>query len=169
MLKYVIVINGSINAGKTSVAKAMAEQVPHSAFIDGDEMGNQEAALDRWIPSVLKEICDYCTKNAMLFENIFIAFPLRQEDFTHLYSRLDTKLICITLSPFMDVALSERGGRKLEEKEKQRIREMYAQGYHCRQFSALIHDNSHETLEQTVQFLLQWFTRVRLNFPHLSD
>jgi hypothetical protein len=69
--------------------------------------------------------------------------------------------VCITLAPPREVALSNRGGRRLRKWEKARIDEMYSEGYHARSYSDLVIDNANLTAEQTVS-AIQEFLRERL-------
>lgn len=57
----------------------------------------------------------------------------------------------ITLAPSEETALSKRGDRILTENEKQRISQMYLEGYHKRTFSDLIIKNDFVSAEDTVK------------------
>lgn len=71
----------------------------------------------------------------------------------------NTKFINITLAPQLDICLQNRGERKLTESEKQRIKQMYSEGYNRPEFSDLIIDNSSqrpiETLKNILYFLIK--------------
>ena len=66
---------------------------------------------------------------------------------------LGVPLHCVTLDPSMAVALTNRGTRELTEGERQRIPELYAEGYHAPAFGTII-NNAHQTPEETAREIL---------------
>lgn len=151
MKQNIIIINGPINSGKSTVAKKLAGIFSDAIFIEGDGLGKRGGALEQWIATVLESIIQRCAQATN--RNIFIAFPLREEDWQYLQRHLPANLICITLSPPLSTALSNRGSRNIEEWEKKRIREMYREGYQSRDFSSLIQDNGLESADKTAQHI----------------
>lgn len=80
-----------------------------------------------------------------------IANPLRLQDHARLAAaagRRGARLFVATLAPPMAVALADRGGRPLSAEERDRIVEMYAEGYAGSAFSDLVLDNSALTPDQ---------------------
>ena len=148
----VIVINGPIDAGKSTVARLLAQKCPGGAYVDGDDLAAGGIPLEEKIPLVLGGIVE--AARAATGRHIFVAYPLRSEDWRRLERELGAtgiETICVTLAPPIAVALSDRPGRSLSEKERRRIREMYNEGYHRRPFSRAIFDNGEETPEQTAE------------------
>ncbi len=154
MPKNIIIINGSINSGKSTIAEELARIIPDSRFTEGDELGTHDSNLEKWIPTVLQALIQQAKELGC--SNMFIAFPLRHENWEYLQQHLRANVLCITLSPPLDIALSSRNSRQLEDWERNRIQEMYREGYHKRSFSHLIHDNGQETPLETAQHLAQF-------------
>ena len=148
----VIVISGPINAGKSTVARLLALKFPGGIYVDGDDLAAGGMPLEEKIPLVLDGIVD--AARAARGRHIFVAYPLRSEDWRRLERELGAtgiETICVTLAPPIAVALSDRPGRSLSEKERRRIHEMYDEGYYQRPFSRAICDNGEETPEQTAE------------------
>jgi len=71
---------------------------------------------------------------------LVLAYPLREEDHARLKATADAagrRLATVTLAPPIEVVLGDRGDRRLDDWERARIREMYAEGYRDRAFSDL--------------------------------
>lgn len=136
----VIVLNGSVNSGKTTTGRALAEMLPGAVFIDGDDHGVPssvpfdemiELSLD-WLVTKIVE----ATASILV-----IARPLRDSDFARLQSVAKTcgaELVVVTLAPPLIIAGADRGDRKLDAWERNRVPEMYAEGYANRGFSDLV-------------------------------
>lgn len=83
---------------------------------------------------------------------------MREEDYERLLAvarAREARLLVITLAPPVEVALGDRGNRKLDDAERARISEMYAEGYHQRAFSDLIIAGA-TSVELAVQQILAW-------------
>ncbi len=149
-------INGPINVGKSTVARLLAQKFPGGIYVDGDDLAAGGMPLEEKIPVVLDGIVD--AARAARGRHLFVAYPLRIEDWRRLERALGSigvEAICVTLAPPIAVALSDRPGRSLSEKERRRIREMYDEGYHQRAFSRAIFDNGEETPEQTAERIVE--------------
>lgn len=59
----------------------------------------------------------------------------------------------VTLSPSLEIALSDRGTRPLSDAEKERIAYHYKSGIAQPAFGTII-DNSHQTPEETAEAIL---------------
>lgn len=136
----VIVLNGPINTGKTTTGKAMADLLPSACFVDGDDHGLPgDAPLEAKIAAAIARIAAMIASTHA--DPLIVAFPLREQDYSALHAATASRgatLRIITLSPPMDIALSNRGSRVLQPGEVARSREMYAEGYNARAFSDLI-------------------------------
>lgn len=136
----VIVLNGSVNSGKTTTGRALAQLLPGAVFIDGDDHGvpasvpfeeMTELSLDWLIAKVVEATAPI----------LVIARPLRDHDFARLRSAIQTcgaQLVVVTLAPPLAIASADRGERKLDAWERHRVPEMYAEGYASRAFSDLV-------------------------------
>ena len=66
---------------------------------------------------------------------------------------IGTPIYYFTLAPSTETALSDRGGRKLDDAERERIKHHYAIGIHAPSFGTII-DNSRQAPEETAQEIL---------------
>lgn len=155
-----IFISGSINAGKTTTAKALAERL-QADFINVDDLNdlipnfNLATDLDKTMDLAVQEINRSLTKHKDVVAN----FVVRQKDYDRLKNEINTKeQFVITLAPRLEVAQSKRGDRKLTDWEVQRIKHHYDTGIASPQFGYII-DNSDITLEQTVNKILEIINR----------
>ena len=77
--------------------------------------------------------------------HLVIAYPIGETEFERLRAACDARdarLFVVTLAPPEAVAASNRGPRALTEWERQRIAEMYREGYAAREFSDCVIDTS---------------------------
>jgi len=136
----VICLNGSINSGKTTIGRALAAALPDAAFIDGDDHDASDnvefdVMLDIALSRLEREIA------GARVAHLVIAYPLRDEDHARLAAAAaarGARLFVATLAPPLDVVLADRGERKLDDEERERIRQMYDEGYADRSFSRVI-------------------------------
>tara|TARA_R110002124_G_scaffold44422_10_gene135549 strand:- start:17171 stop:17659 length:489 start_codon:yes stop_codon:yes gene_type:complete len=136
----VLVLNGPINAGKTTTGRALAAMLADAHFVDGDD---HEAADDA--PLAERISASFARIERMIggaqAAVLVIASPLRDEDVERLGAaclRRAADLRVVTLAPPIEVALSNRGSRQLRPDEISRSRRMYAEGYATRAFSDLL-------------------------------
>jgi hypothetical protein len=136
-MRTVVVLNGPINAGKTTVGKTLAAAIDGAAFIDGDDNGLPDGApLDVVIEASLRRLSSEIATNPAGV--LVLAYPLRGADHARLKAAAEAagrRLVTVTLAPPIGVVLGDRGDRRLDDGERARIREMYAEGYHDRVFS----------------------------------
>ena len=134
----VICINGSINSGKSTIARQLAEHLPGARFVEGDDHDGHELPFEQMIAYAVQRLAAIIAETR---ETLVIAYPLRETDFAILRdvaSRRGLRLLVVTLAPPLEVALGQRGVRPLDDGERARVREMYSEGYHARAFSDLI-------------------------------
>ena len=155
----ILLLNGSINAGKTTVSKQIVQMLPRTAHVEVDSLDD----FINWMP-LLESIPLNLTNTAAVTRN-FVAFglnvviscPLRQEDYDYLVRELTplgVPIHMVTLSSSMAVTLTNRGTRALTEKELRRIPELYAEGIPNPPFGIII-DNTHQTPEETARQILK--------------
>ena len=65
----------------------------------------------------------------------------------------NTRFINITLAPSLETCLQNRGTRELDDWERNRIREMYEEGYQDRPYSDFIINNDNQTPHQTAEII----------------
>ena len=154
----IILLSGSINAGKTTVSKQLVQMLPRTAHVEVDDLRHFIDCVTLWesVPLNLANTAAV-TRNFVAFGlNVVISSPLRQQDYEFLMRELTPLGIpihCITLNPGMAVALTNRGTRELTEWELRRIPELYAEGIHIPAFGIII-DNADQTPEETAREIL---------------
>ncbi|OIO06344.1 hypothetical protein AUJ26_00860 [Candidatus Falkowbacteria bacterium CG1_02_37_21] len=148
----IIFINGSINSGKSTVSKILADKLGNTAVLEIDDLRNfiewmpLEMAIPINLESALAVIRVFINKGL----NVIIPYPLSSKNYGYFKKNLkdidDIKVF--TLSPELEIALTNRGLRELDDWEKDRIKYHYEIGVHKPDFGLII-DNSNETPEQT--------------------
>jgi hypothetical protein len=149
----VIHINGPINSGKSTLGRALSEALPEASLIDGDDHdAPDDAPLGVRIEAALSRIETEVAKARGRY--LVVAYPLDEADYRRLKDaagRRGARFLVLTLAPQLEVALKDRGARALSLEEKNRIVEMYGEGYHARPFSDLVLDTSALSLPETVE------------------
>ncbi len=149
---HVICLNGSINAGKSTVGRALAAALPDADFVEGDDHGVPEGTpFLEMLEIAVARLAQAIEQSGRRF--LVLAYPLRDEDFARLSAAArerGARLSVVTLAPRLAVVLSNRGGRALSEDELARVREMVEEGYAERAFSDLVLRGS-TGVEETVR------------------
>lgn len=165
----IININGPINSGKTTVSKLLHEKLSDCLFIEVDELLSDEEQKklnlnreDGWAER-LKRLKSIVVEEKKLqrYENIIFAYPMSIKTYHQwkLWEDENTKFINITLAPKLDICLQSRGERKLSAQEKERIKQMYKEGYNRPEFSDLVIDNSTQTPTETLENILYFLMK----------
>lgn len=155
----VILLNGSINAGKTTVSQQIVEMLPRTAHVEVDDLSD----FVEWMP--LLESTPLNLANAAAITRNFVNFgldvvistPLFQDGYDYLVRELTplgVPIHCVTLNPGMAAALTNRGTRELTKWELRRIPQLYAEGVHSPSFGFVI-DNAHQTPDETAHRILE--------------
>lgn len=151
----IILLSGSINAGKTTVSQQLVQRLPRTAHVEVDDL----RGFIRWMP--LDEAIPLCLRNAAAVTRTFVAsglnvvlnWPLPQDSYDYLVRELQplgVPIHAVTLSPPLSVALTDRGTRELTERERARVEYLYEAGIHRPPFGIVI-DNSGQTPEETAR------------------
>ncbi len=151
MQPVTILINGSINAGKTTVSRAICTLLPRTAHVEVDSLHECIGwmSLEESIPLNLKNAAALGRNFLDYGLNVVISYPLNPPDYRYLVAELaGFPLACFTLSPPLEVARHNRGTRALTEWEQQRIAFHYATGIASPAFGTII-DNASQTPQQT--------------------
>lgn len=154
----ILFLNGSSNAGKTTVARTLSEHIPRSTIVEIDqviasfETLSPKSRLDNGIEQGLRLIKQSHESGF----HVIVPFPLSQAHYSYFTSRLQTaaKLLFFTLDPSLPTALSNRGTRELTFSERDRIIRYYEKNLHRPTFGITI-DTSRQTTEQTVAIILR--------------
>lgn len=156
-MNFVILLNGPINAGKSTVSKELCRLHPCMAHVEVDDL---RGFID-WMP--LFESIPLNLKNAAAVGrnfleyglDIVISYPLRLDDYKYLVDSLNPyPVYSVTLMPPLSVAQTNRGGRELEPDEVERIAVMYQES--PPRFETILIDNSEMTPTETASLILNW-------------
>lgn len=150
-----IFISGSINSGKTTTAKALAERIG-AAYINVDDLNdtipnfNLATDLDKSMDLAIQTINNYTAEGKDVVAN----YVVREKDWRRFEKEIKTTpQLVVTLAPRIEVVQSQRGERILSEWEKSRIKYHYDTGIASPSFGHII-DNSDMTIDETVDGIL---------------
>jgi adenylate kinase family enzyme len=151
-------LNGSINSGKSTVAQLLTKKIPNVALVEIDVLRNmiEWMTIDKAVPINLENAISVIrtfTRNNL---NVLVPYPLSEENQKHIVSSLKdigTKIYFFTLAPRLEKALTDRGSRKLDDWERDRIKYHYEIGINRPSFGEII-DNSEQTPEETANSIL---------------
>ena len=183
-------INGPINSGKTTVSKILVKLLPNATFIEVDElMSDEEKAKlglsmqDGWAERQkrLNETL-LALKQSRRYETVIFAYPISEKSYKTWTSMTDenTRFMNITLAPSLEECLKNRVTRELDDWERNRIKEMYEEGYQNRPYSDFIINNDNQTPQETAEVIKefiehalspkqQWLHLVEKRWPALLN
>ena len=157
-------INGPINSGKTTVSKILVKLLPNANFIEVDELMSdaEEAQLGLSVENGWQERQRRLNDKLLLlkqsseYETIIFAYPISEKSYQKWSGLADdkTRFLNVTLAPSLEQCLQNRGTRELDDWERNRIREMYQEGYQNRPYADLIINNDNQTPEQTAETIV---------------
>ena len=154
----IILINGSINSGKSTVAKILAEELSHSALVEIDVFHEmiEWMSIDQAVPLNLENAVSVI-KNFVKYDiDVIVPYPLSEKNYQYMIDNLKDLNIPIhvfTLAPKLDKTLTNRGTRELTDQEKERIKHHYNIGIPTPTFGEII-DNTNQTPEETAKHIL---------------
>lgn len=162
MNRFIIFIDGNMNAGKSTVAKLLARQIDRPAVVEIDELRHFISWMDvrdtirlNWENALL------LTKNFIKNDfNVIVPYPISIDNYNFIASQLvdvDAKLYFITLNPPTRVLLKNRGTRRLSRSEKVRIGELDKNGIAKQEYGLMI-DNSKQEAQETVNEILSYIS-----------
>ena len=158
MKPLIIFLNGSINAGKSTVAKLLAKKLPNTALVEIDAFHEmiEWMPIEQSIPINLENAVSVITNFAKRNLNVIVPYPLSQRNYDFMVENLkdlDADIHVFTLAPQLEKALTNRGSRELSDWEKERIQHHYSIGIHNPSFGEVI-DNTEQTPEETSKYIL---------------
>ncbi|MFZ2500701.1 MAG: hypothetical protein WAW90_01805 [Minisyncoccia bacterium] len=158
----IIFLNGSINAGKSTVAKLLTKELPNTALVEIDAFHEMIdwMPIDQSIPLNLENAVSVITNFAKRNLNVIIPYPLSQKNYDFLMENLkdlNVDIRVFTLAPQLEKVLTNRGARELSDLEKERIQHHYDIGIPSPTFGEVI-DNTGQTPGETAEYIL---TRVK--------
>lgn len=154
----IIFINGSINAGKSTVAKILAKEMGNAALLETDVFHEmiEWMPIDKAVPINLENALSVIRNFVKREMSVIVPYPLSQKNYDYLTSGLkdlDTDIHVFTLAPKIEKALENRGTRELTEQEKERVKYHYNIGIPNPTFGEII-DNSEQTPQETADYIL---------------
>lgn len=159
----IIFLNGSINAGKSTVAKLLAKDLPNTALVEVDVFHDmiEWMPIDRAVPLNLENAVSVIKNFVSRELNVVVPYPLSQQNYDRVMDELEdtgVEIYIFTLAPKLEKALDDRGTRKLTDWERSRIQHHYDIGIHNPSFGEII-DNSDQDPEETKNYIL---SRIKL-------
>lgn len=154
----IIFINGSINAGKTTVAKILVKELSDCALVEIDVLRDMIGwmPIDQAVPINLENAISVIKNFSKRGLNVVVPYPLSQKNYDYIMGELkdlNTKIYVFTLSPKIEKTLTNRGTRELDDWERERIKHHYNIGIHNPKFGEII-DNSTQTPDETAKLIL---------------
>lgn len=154
----IVFLNGSINAGKTTVAKILAKKLSNVALVEIDALHAmiEWMPIDQAVPINLENAVSVIRNFSKSGLNVIVPYPLSKKNHDYVMSGLkdlDAKIHVFTLAPNLEKTLTNRGNRDLNDWERGRIKHHYNVGIHNPSFGEVI-DNSEQTPEQTAGYIL---------------
>lgn len=155
----VIFISGSINSGKTTIAKLLKNDIPECAHIEIDDL----RAIIEWMPlsSSIPINLDNTVSLINNFQkrkiNCVVTYPLSKYDYEYILENLDVKksIYFFSLNTGYNIVLTNRGNRILTENEKGKIEVQYLSKINNPGFGITI-DNSLQSPEETVKEIISY-------------
>ena len=159
----ILLLNGSINAGKSTVSKRLCELLPRTAHVEVDSLRE----FISWMP--LEESIPINIEAAIAVTKVFVrqglnvifSYPLRPEDYEILlreFAELGVPVYGVTLRPRLEVSLTNRGTRQLTDWERSRIPYHYETRLNEPTFGIVI-DNSEQPPDETAREILGYIER----------
>lgn len=155
----IIFLNGSINSGKSTVAKLLAKTIPNTAIVEIDALRDmiQWMPIDKAVPINLENAVAVIRNFTKHDISCIVPYPLSEKNHVFIADALldlGTPIHYFTLAPSIEAALSDRGARKLDDSERERIKHHYAIGIHTPSFGMII-NNTKQTPEETAREILR--------------
>ena len=153
-----ILISGSMNSGKSTTSKLLAERLPDTAHVQGDALRHFVTwlSLEQAIPVTLQNVISVSKNFLLAGFNVVVDYPLYKADFEKVRAELADYAGSVhpfVLSPRLEVAQHQRGERSLSEYEVDRIAFHYKTNLHDPGFGVRI-DNADLTPAEVVQTIL---------------
>ena len=137
MQRSLVLFDGPIGAGKTSLGRAVAKELAFG-FIDGDD----HSAPGPWIRSILRtsrKIASATEEALQSHPSVIVSYPLRCTTWIFFQQTFERRGIgCHCVGLIADISAISARDRVFSAQELARSEEMIAQGYGQRPFSDLV-------------------------------
>ncbi len=153
----IILLNGSMNAGKSTVAKLLVSKIPKTAHIEKLRQFIEWMSIDESVPYNMQNIISL-TRNFITMGNlnVVISYLISSENFKIISKGLEdlnVPIFAFTLAPDINVVTTNRGTRELKIWEVEQIKKTYAENFHNPEYGVIV-NNTHQTPEETAKFIL---------------
>lgn len=155
----IVFINGSINSGKSTVAKLLADKIGNCAVLEIDNLRKfiEWMPIEKAIPINLENaisLIENFDKNDL---NVVIPYPLSEKNYEYIKNNLKTKskIYFFTLNLDLGEVLKDRGNRKLDDWERERIKHHYEIGINNPSFGKII-NTTNQTPKETLESIIGW-------------
>lgn len=153
----IIFMNGSINSGKSTIARKLADKIPNSIVLEIDVLRHmiKDVPLEKAIPINLENAISLIKNFTKHGFTIIVPYPLSRKNYDFLMDGLkdiSSKIYVFTLNPQLEIVLGGRG-RILDEWELERIKHHYKIHINTPDFGVIV-DNSHQTPDETTSQIL---------------
>jgi len=140
------------------VAKILARKLPNVALVEIDALHNMIdwMPIDQAVPINLENAVSVIRCFSKRGLDVIVPCPLSLDNYSYLMNELkdiDENIHVFTLAPKLEIALTNRGTRELEDRERERISHHYRLGIHAPSFGEVI-DNSNQAPEDTANYIL---------------
>ena len=147
----IIFLNGSVNAGKSTVAKMLAQKLPKTANIEIDHLRDFIGwlELDRAIPINLENTCLLIRNFSKHGFNVVVPYPLSQKNYEYMTEQLkdiSDQLLFFTLAPSIKKSQTSTEARKISPWERDRIQYHHDTGLTKPSFGIITVSYTHLTL-----------------------
>lgn len=154
----IIFINGSINSGKTTVAKELQKLIPNCAVVEMDSFHDfvPWMELEEVLPLNYKNAVDVIRNFIEAGLTVIVPYPLSKGRFEELSVALKElgPIHAFTLNPDLEAVSKNRGARTLTSEEKERIQYHYQIKINNPGYGEVI-NNTNQTVRQTVGDILR--------------
>ncbi|WP_341677098.1 hypothetical protein [Niveibacterium sp. SC-1] len=147
-----VLLNGAVNAGKSTVARLLRERCQRLAHIEVDDLTDfaDWMSLERKVPLGLVNACDVARNFLAEGVDVLLTYPLSDADFAFMRARLGAEIEPVGITLWCEPGRNRenRGTRVLSDWERERIGWMHANGVARPAFSLCI-DTTRLTPEET--------------------
>lgn len=165
----IIILNGPQNSGKTTIAKLIQKTIRQTAHIEIDSLRkfiywmDGDDAFPLSIENAVLMAKNFVEKKLL----VIITYIFSDEELKNAVTELKKTgkpVYIFTLSPKIEVALTNRGTRDLKEYEKERIKYHYNVGIHKTSIGEII-NNTNQLPEQTAEIILE---KIKKDIPNVT-
>lgn len=159
----IVILNGPINAGKTTIAQLLCRKIPNTAHVEVDkvrEFIDWMEGSEGWIISFETAI-EIAKKFVEKGLNVIFTYHISKEDYEEIVKNLhphDQHIYAFTLKPAKKVLLQNRGNREMSRREINRINELYDREMY-RSYGEII-DNTNQKPDETADII---YEKIRLD------